>query len=504
MRQELPIVGGFYKNSNRHWSAEDVLNYLPVKSESGGSRTQFELKQAPGPKPFVEIYTEQAGGDPVYAGPVRGLTNVEGKLYVVAGTTLFQVTSALTCIPRGTIPGVGLVSMAHNQQGLGNELAVDNGSARYVLNTLTNAFQKVNDPGFPGSFMAFYIDQYLGFIEPQGRFWGHSDLADALNYSELDAYEAEADPDRIVSAIVSHREVLIFGKDTIEPFVNAPSTSGGIAPFQRASNTVIECGCSARYSVVTMDNSVFWLDDKRVVRKLEGYNPMRISTAGVEQALRECTPEQITRAYAFTWEDEGHKVYYLTVPGKFTFGFDLLSQEWARRSSPGLNTWRLSSLTFWNGQWIGGDLQAGKLYVLDWDYSFDGQEELVRERVSGVLAANQNPLTVHEIELLFNVGGPVSVVADFPAQPIGPALAPDTFSEETTTVAQTIAGMAGDNASLSYTIADQGDLPDTVLLATDGDLTGTATSGTYTFTARVTDGLGLWAEAEFILEVALS
>jgi hypothetical protein len=391
MRQELPSSGGFYRDTNLHWTAQDCLNYLPVRAERAGTRTEFMLRQAPGVRPLMSLPN---------GGAVRGLRNVEGKLFAVAGTQLYQVTPALNATARGTVPGAGRVSMAHNQAGAGNEVAIDNGSARYVYDTATLAFGKVTDEAFPGSFMAFYIDQFLGFIEPLGRYWGHSDLADANSYSSLDRYEAEADPDRIVSAYVSHREVLIFGKDTIEPFVNTGAATG---TFERAANTVVECGCSARFSVAGMDNSVFFLDDKRIVRRLDGYTPVRISTPGVEQALGECTAAEISRAYAYVWEDRGHKVYYLTVPGRFTFGYDLLSGEWARRGT-GDGPWRLTDLVFWNDQWIGGDAQ-GRLYVLDWDYFFDGADALVRERVSGVLADNQNPVTVNEIELLFGVGG---------------------------------------------------------------------------------------------------
>src|SRR5690606_13883636 len=121
---------------------------------------------------------------------------------------------------------------------------------------------KITDTGYPGAFIADYVDQYLAQVESQGRFWFHSDLADAYSYNTLDQYEAEGDPDRIVSLLVSHREVLVFGRDTIEPFVN---TGGQTGTFERASNTVIECGCAAKFSPRKIDNSVMWLDDKRIV-----------------------------------------------------------------------------------------------------------------------------------------------------------------------------------------------------------------------------------------------
>jgi hypothetical protein len=480
-RMESPAAGAFYGDGDRHWSDQDLLNMLAVRAERGGTRTQFKLRQGPGLRPDVQIGT----------GKIRGMRNVEGKLFVVSGAQLYQISPTGVAIPRGTIPGTARVSMSHNQYGGGNQLIVVNGSAGYVYDTTALTLTKITDEGYPGAFIAGYVDQYLAQVEPQGRYWFHSDLADATAYSTLDQYEAEADPDRIVSLHVSHREVLIFGKDTIEPFVNTGAQTG---TFERASNTVIECGCAARFSVAGMDNSVFWLDDKRIVRRLDGYTPIRISNAGIEQALAECTPEAISRAYAFTWEDRGHKVYYLTVPGYFTFGYDLLSGEWHRRSSPGKPTWRLSDLVFWEGRWIGGDAATGRLYELDWNYCFDGTEELVREWSTGVLTNQQRRIECNELEVLCSVGGELDTVGSFPAQPEGPTISgdpPDGVVGQAYTYRFTATG-----GTPPYTFSARSGTPPGLEQETDGDLTGAfTTAGTYaSVVTRVTDATGLWDE----------
>lgn len=55
MLRDLPIIGGFYKDPNRHWSAQDTLNVLPVPAERPGSETQWASVDVPGMKPFVQI-----------------------------------------------------------------------------------------------------------------------------------------------------------------------------------------------------------------------------------------------------------------------------------------------------------------------------------------------------------------------------------------------------------------------------------------------------------------
>lgn len=497
-RQELNLVGGFYKDPNLHWSAQDVLNWIPVPGEKVGTRTRFQFRDAPGFKPFVRITRQVPDGEgfiTVDQGPIRGMRNVEGKLFVVAGTTLYQITNSGVAVPYGTVPGVSRVSMAHNERGSGNQLIVVNESAGYVFDTSSLVYQKITDAGYPGAFIADFVDGYLVQVEPQGRYWLHSDLSQALDYNTFDQYEAEADPDRIVSLHVAFREVLVFGADTTEPFVNEGRAQG---TFQRAANTVIQCGCSARHSPRTMDGAVFFLDDKRIVRRMDGYNPIRISTVGIEAALAECSRDEIAASFAVTYEDRGHKIYYLTVPGRFTFGYDVLSGEWHRRSSPGMGRWRLNDLVFWNGKWIGGDFQSGRLYELDWAYSLDACEELERERVTGVLSADQNPITLNEVELLFNAGGKASTCVIFPEQPEPPTL--------TGSYPDGVVGIA--NAAFPY-VASGGTPPYTFTNRTGNDpapgigvMAGTGivpagtptTAGSYEHRPRVTDANGLYAD----------
>lgn len=500
-KREIQVVGGFYADPNLHWTRQDTLNWIPLRAEAPGTLTQWQLRDAPGVKPFVRITKSVSPGPTIIdVGPIRGMRNVEGKLFVVAAQTLYQISNNGVAIPYGTIPGVGRVSMAHNQRGLGNELLIVNGSAGYVFNTNTLVFGKITDEGYPGAFVADYVDQYLCQIEPQGRFWFHSDLADAYAYNTLDRYEAEADPDRMVSLLVSHREVLIFGKDTIEPFVNTGASEG---TFERASNTVIEVGCAAKFTPRNLDNSVFWLDDKRLVRRMEGYTPVRISTDAIDAAFTECTEAEVNQAYAFTFEARGHKIYYITVPGRFTFGYDVLTGQWHRRSTWNMPHWAVTDAVFWNGRWIVGSSINGRLYELDWLYKLDACNPLVRKRVTGKLWDAENEMTLNNVELKFQTGGEESVCVLFPDQPAGPTISGDatsTFRNTPYTFSYTI---GGGTAPLAVTLRS-GVLPPGLSLSLAGTISGTPTAtGMYSFVVRVTDAEGLFMDLEDSISVSL-
>lgn len=395
MRQPIDLVGGFYTDESLPWSAQDTVNYLPVAAEAGGTRTPTKLVDAPG----LRLWT----GIPGFG--IRGLHDVEGRLFAVAGHTLYEIRTDGSLEARGAIPGVGRVSMTHNQRGHGHELLVVNGSGGYVYNTGTDNFTIITDPGYPGAGLADFLDGYLMQVEPFGRFLFHSDLADALEYNTLDRFEAETQPDRVVGMIVNHQEVWAFGDRTIDVFGNAGTAQG---TFQN-KGVSISRGCIAKWSPAIIDNGVAWLGDDRVVYHARGYDPVRISTRAIEVALSQCSLADIRNAFSFVWSDRGHSVYYLTVPNGLTFGYDFSTGLWHRRATwhPERDIggrWRLSDLVRSNGRWIGGDYRDGSLYVLDWSHMEDGDVPLVRERVSPVAHVDGRRFTVDSVEVLFDTG----------------------------------------------------------------------------------------------------
>lgn len=473
--QAFPVVGGSYADDTVPWSCQDTVNWLPVRAERPGGRSPDMLRTPPGLSLFA-ICGE---------GPIRGARNVEGRLFVVSGDTLYQVAADGTPTALGTIPGVGRCSLAHNQIEGGNEVAIGNGASGYVWNTVTETFAQITDDGFPGFLSVDFLDGYLTGIEPARRYAFHSDLAAALSYTTLDRAEAEAQPDRLMAQIVDHREWWLLGERTIEIFVNTGQSTG---TFQRAGNTVIEVGCGATHSVAKLDNSVFWLGHDGIVYRANGYSPQRISTHAIEQQIRRC---RRSGAFATVWEDSGHKVYYLTFPDGHTWGYDVASGEWHRKESFGLDRWRLNTLTYWNGAWIGGDYASGKLYEVVWGVCDEAGAPMVSKRVTGVLHDQQNPITIDGVEFVFDTG------KDATSDPV-----PVLLLQPPTISGNLPDGVVGDSGTLQYTVSGglppysditvlSGSLPPGASLATDGLVTYTYTTpGSSSWTVGGTDANG--------------
>ncbi|MRU29929.1 hypothetical protein FGW84_01175, partial [Xylella fastidiosa subsp. multiplex] len=105
---------------------------------------------------------------------------------------------------------------------------------------------------------------YIVGVEPSGRYWFHSALADATSYRALDRYEAESQPDRIGGLTVIHRTVFVLGKLSGEFFYNSGASEG---TFQRPAGTQMQPGCAPTPTLPQMGNTVFRLrHDGRVYR----------------------------------------------------------------------------------------------------------------------------------------------------------------------------------------------------------------------------------------------
>jgi putative Ig domain-containing protein len=467
------IAKGWYTDEALSWAAMRTVNYLPEAAESEGTRTMSKLATPPGLRVLVDLQTNA---------PVRGIEDVEGRLFAVSGESLFEITSDLTKINRGTIPGVGRVSMAHNKQGgatASNEIAIANSLSGYVYNTSTTTLAQITDSAFEGASTFDYADGFMTFTDPQGRFWGHSDLNQATSYSSIDRYDAESAPDKITSHIVSHREVIVWGPRTGEFFRNTGAATG---TFQRVDGTEMEVGICATFARARVDNTVCWVGNDLTVYRLGGHAPQRISTRPIEQMLAKVDPNTI---FCYAWEDRGHKVFYVTSPNNFTLGFDFASGLWHERQSYGLDQWRINALTRWNGLWVAGDYVNGLLYALDWDVYTENGRPMVSEAATGYTVADQNKVIAAYVELIFDTGGAetappsdLTLTGDVPGGTVGDPVT-------TSYVA------AGGILPYTYSVASGTFPPGLSLNALTGAVTGSfTTGGSYSWVVEVVDGDG--------------
>lgn len=103
-----------------------------------------------------------------------------------------------------------------------------------------------------------YIDSYALMNNVGSNVFNFSNVADVSTWSASDVASAAGSEDNLVALLIFNRRIYLFGRQSIEIWEN-----DGVTPFSRVSGGFIEGGTLAPYSVVTANQSIFWLDATR-------------------------------------------------------------------------------------------------------------------------------------------------------------------------------------------------------------------------------------------------
>ena len=349
-----PIVFAIqsYQSRSLSLSAQRMVNYYAEPSPPG-AKSPVVVFNAPGTKALG------AGG---LAGAVRGALMMGGVLFVVAGDVLYSVTSAGVATSLGTInTTIGNVGMAANRASP-QELCIVDGIEGWTYDT-SNGLVQITDGDFKPAKTVAFIDGYFVFDETGTSRFRISNLNAGQTHTSTDFANAEGSPDEVVAVFNNHRELWVFGQETIEIYFNSGRTS---FPFERVPGAYLERGLAAAFSIAEEDNTVYWLGDDGIVYKDVNYRPVRISTHAIEEAIRGFT--DWSDAFAFFVTIEGHKFYHLTFPtGRATFVYDAATGLWHERESFGARYYRVSAYVFGYDKHIVGDAFQGRLGELDLD-----------------------------------------------------------------------------------------------------------------------------------------
>lgn len=352
---KTPILGSSYVARSVNAADSRMVNLFPEIVPEAGKEPGF-LQRAPGLRLLATVGT----------GPIRGLWTFGGFGYVVSGSKLYKLTTGYTATELGTVSGSGPVSMSDN----GTQLFVACNGPSYIYNANTGVFQQITDPDFPGAVAVGYLDGYFVFNEPNSQKVWVTSLLEGTQVDPLDFASAEGAPDQMVSLIVDHREVWLFGTNSVEVWYDAGTADFPLSRIQGAYN---EIGCAAAYSVAKLDNGLFWLgSDARgngIVYRANGYTGQRVSTHAVEWQIQQYG--DISDAIAYTYQQDGHAFYVLTFPSaNATWVYDVSTQAWHERAgfSNGQFTRHRSNCQMnFNNEIIMGDYENGKLYAFDLD-----------------------------------------------------------------------------------------------------------------------------------------
>ena len=451
-----PILGSGYVARSVNAADNRMVNIFPEIVPEGGKEPAF-LQRAPGLRQLVQLPT----------GPVRGLWTYGGYGYAVSGNRLYRIDSDWSYHELGTVAGTSPVNMVdngtqlfiaagangyiYNDTSLTLTCNTTNGSANIVttdtsqlwvglpvsgsgipvgatISSITNSttfvisanatatatgvtvtvsplFNQITDPDFPGAIGVGFLDGYFVFNQPNSqKFWVTASY-NGLSIDALDFASAEGSPDDLVTLIVDHREVWLFGTTSVEVWYNAGLPDFPLARIEGAFN---EIGCQAPYSVAKLDNALFWLGrDARgngIVYRSKGYTGQRISTHAVEWQIQQYTT--LADAVAYTYQQDGHAFYVLNFPtANTTWVYDVSTEVWHERAG-----WENNQFTRHRGQCqmnfadeiVIGDYVAGILYAYDMNVYSEADTIQKWLRSWRALPTGQNDLkrtTQHSLQL---------------------------------------------------------------------------------------------------------
>ena len=434
----IPFNGPAYKTESVNQSAQRCVNLYLEATEQGG-KTQSTLYRTPG-----KVLRKSLGN----ADPVRQMLAFGDYLYIVCGFVAYRLTTGYVSTSLGSIgTRSGYVSMACN----GSQVMIVDGVSGWIIDIATATLTQITDPDFPnGVTWVRYFDGYFIVGGNDTKQFFYSALNDGTSWDALDFQSAEADPGNIIAGEVDHRELMIFGDNGVETFIDSGNAD---APFQRAGNAYVETGCAAVASVAKLDNSVFFLGrDRRgdgIVYRMNGYTPARISDFGIENAIRQYSV--ISDAIGFGYHQNGHAFYVLTFPSaNATWCYDASTNAWHERAymdqmTGDYNRDLANCYAFFGRDHLVGDRRSGRIYALDLDVFTDGGDVIKWLRATYAQDSENNLVFYQSFELDIEAGvgtttNYVTGGADGPAVPVDAYQA--TYTDTTLAPDATLAGSA--------------------------------------------------------------
>lgn len=258
-----------------------------------------------------------------------------------------------------------------------------------------------------------YSDGYFVVIFQDKNKFQISAILDGTTWPELQVNAVSVFPENIVSIIVSHRELWVFGSQHIQPYQD----TGSDEIFDVIPGALIDTGIASTFGRNLVDNTVFWIsEDQRGARqawRANGYTPLRISTHAVETALSSYSSDQISNLVSYSYQDGGHLFWVLYIPGTdCTWVYDVAENLWHKRAE-----WITESGTYgphrsWNhsyafGKHLVGDWESGNLYEMNLNFYDDNGATIRRLR--------QTPTIVNEMAWIYHA----ELMVDF-ATGLGP------------------------------------------------------------------------------------
>lgn len=398
-RAEIKCIGPSGQLGDRKAAVQRSINCFINQSDVVGEDIQLYLQSVPGLSLLATM-----------AGKIRGSYNADGRWFVVAGSVLYEVTTAGIATSRGTLSSAsGFVCMIRGR----DQLVLVDGASGYVFSLLLNTFSNISSPNFRGSVWVAEIDGYFVFSAPGTDQFYISKIDDATSFMALDHSSADTRPDDIITFRIHRNEILIFGSISCEVWINSGDGDANKLPFVRYNSTPIDVGIVGNRAAAIAGDSIYFVGaterGRGYMYEMRGHQPTRVSTQPVEEAIKAST--DITQCRIWSYHVVDAEFIGVWAPGMPTIWvFDLSTRQWHERAEYVNGAWvplRAEFITFVDGNHYA--LGGAGVYLMSSDLYTIAEAPLIRERTwPHLMAPSMEPVTYRGLELACTTGGEVA------------------------------------------------------------------------------------------------
>lgn len=372
-------TGGSYSDKN---NSSELLN-LYVHMEEQGSKSNHVLLNTSGLKQLGELdYT------------IYGIYEFINKIYAATAQALYVFNNDTNTFDIvGAVVFDRKVTFADN--GLDLMIVGGNGYS-YTPDTDTIKNMDTEEGWYPAA-MVTYMDGYFIFNRTgTGQFF-----ISKLYSTEIDPIDwasAESAPDDTIGVIVASRQLWIIGERTSEVWYDSGDPD---FPFTRISGAVSDIGCSNHQTIAKIRENIFFTGIDNKVYLTNGYTPTIVSTSAIEKHLSEANRDTLT---AFTYSENGHWFYALTINNTKTFVYDPDTAQWHTRTSEKLGKWAINGAIniYSSGEAVG--FSDNKYHGISISNLTENGARIRREAITLPINNTVNRIRIHEVQLDMEIG----------------------------------------------------------------------------------------------------
>jgi hypothetical protein len=192
------FCGPSYTSQSMNVDCQMLMNWYLEKNENENSKSAYSLYPCAGTKLFKALNEPQT----------RGGVLINGRLFVAAGVSLYEIFADGSSNNRGALANDGLLaSLAASP----TQLFIVSGGRGYSYDLAGNVLtdQTAKMLGTPS--VCGYSDGYFIVLLANSNQFQISGILDATSWNGADTAKISVFPDNCVSMIVDHREIWFLG-----------------------------------------------------------------------------------------------------------------------------------------------------------------------------------------------------------------------------------------------------------------------------------------------------